>query len=75
MKTTKYAYYKVIQGNYGWGWNDEDFHLTDSLGRFRSGVDQQRFKDNLKAYRDNGGGVYRVIKRKELNLTKGVNHA
>ena len=67
MKAKKYTYYKVIQGNYGYGWDDEDFHLTDSRGAFKSGVDHQRFKDNLKTYRENGGGVYRVIKRKELN--------
>lgn len=70
MRTSKYTYYKVIQGNYGQGWNDEDFHLTDSAGSFKSGFDRQRFKDNLKAYRENGGGVYRVIKRKELNQPK-----
>lgn len=66
MKTNKYKYYKVIQGNYGHGWDDEDFHITNSSYSFISGVDYQRFKDNLKAYRENGQGSYRVIKRKEL---------
>ncbi len=68
MRDNKYTYYKVIQGNYGYGWSDEDYHLTDSQGNFKSGVDKQNFKDNLKAYRENGGGQYRVIKRKELTL-------
>jgi hypothetical protein len=62
----KYNYYKVIQGDYGYGWSDEDFHPTDSQGNFRSGVDRATFKENLKAYHENGGGVYRVIKRREL---------
>jgi len=70
MRANKYNYYKVIQGNYGYGWNDEDFHETNSLGSFKSEFDHQNFKDNLKAYRKNGGGVYRVIKRKELNQPK-----
>ena len=75
MKTNKYKYYKVIQGNYGYGWDDEDFHETDSTGFMATKEARQALKDNLKAYRENGGGAYRVIKRKELNLTKGVNHA
>lgn len=62
----KYNYYKVIQGNYGHGWDDEDFHQTLSNFTFKSGKDYKLFKDNLKAYRENGGGSYRVIKRREL---------
>lgn len=61
----KYTYYKVIQGNYGYGWDDEDFHACDSTGFIKDSQARQLCKDNLKAYRENGGGVYRVIKRRE----------
>ena len=60
----KYTYYKVIQGNYGYGWNDEDFHETDST-YWPKNIDL--YKANLTAYRLNGGGCYRVINRRELN--------
>lgn len=60
----KYTYYKVIQGNYGYGWDDEDFHETDSAYCCK---DRQLFKTNLKAYQENGGGQYRVVHRRELN--------
>jgi len=69
MKKNKYTYYKIIQGNYGYGWEDEDYHETDSTGWIKDKEDRETFKYNLKAYRENGGGPYRVIKRKEL--TKG----
>lgn len=70
MKANKYTYYKVIQGNYGYGWNDEDFHETNSNGYFTCKGAQDAFLTNLKAYRENGSGVYRVIKRKELNQSE-----
>lgn len=62
----KYTYYKVIQGNYGQRWNDEDFHECDSTGFIRTKAARDALKFNLAAYRENGGGVYRVIKRREL---------
>jgi hypothetical protein len=66
MKTKKFNYYKVIQGDYGHGWSDEDFYSVNSKGLFPTNKDRLRFKENLKAYRGNGGGVYRVIFRKEF---------
>ena len=60
----KYTYYKIIQGNYGYGWDDEDFHETDSTF---FPLDYKTYKHNLKAYRENGGGSYKVINRRELN--------
>jgi hypothetical protein len=62
-KVKKYTYYKIIQGNYGEGWNDEDFHECDSS---YNALDLKALKENLKEYKANGCGVYRVIKRKEL---------
>jgi hypothetical protein len=65
----KYTYYKVIQGNYGYGWDDEDFHETDSTG-YMPQADRDAFKENLRLYHENGGGTYRVIRRRELNQPK-----
>jgi hypothetical protein len=66
MKTTKYNYYKVIQTNSGYGWDDDDFHEADSTGHPK---DYAAFKENLKAYYDNFNGAIRTIFRKELNNT------
>lgn len=52
----KYTYLYVLQGAYGQGWED----LTAS-------VTHQEIHDDLGTYRDNEGGVYRVIHRRELN--------
>lgn len=43
----------VIQGNYGHGWEDENFETTK--------IDAKR---SLKEYRENGPGAYRLIKRR-----------
>lgn len=66
-KVKKYTYYKVIQGNYGYGWDDEDFHECDSTGFIHTKDARDALKYNLKSYRENGGGRYRVIQRRELN--------
>lgn len=44
----------VVQGNYGYGFDDECTELTWKEVRAR-----------LKEYRANGTGVYRVVKRRE----------
>ena len=57
-KTNKYSYVKVIQGNFGYGWEDV------------SEYDKQDFstvKNDLKEYRLSNTGVYRVIDRRILN--------
>lgn len=57
-KQTKYSYVKVIQGNYGYGWEDV------------SEYDKQEFstvKNDLKEYRLSNTGAYRVIDRRVLN--------
>lgn len=61
----KYLYYKVIQGNYGTGWDDVDFYECDSTG-FMTKETRELFKENLRAYRDNEPVSHRVIKRREL---------
>lgn len=52
----KYTYLYVLQGNYGHGWED----LTASTKR-------REVSDNLKEYRENEGGMYRIIQRRERN--------
>jgi hypothetical protein len=60
----KYTYYKVIQTNSGYGWDDDDFHETASDFIPKN---YAAFKENLKAYRENFNGAIRVIKRRELS--------
>lgn len=55
-KQNKYVYLTVLQGNYGYGWED----LTAS-------ENYAEVKQNLKDYRLNEGGTYRIVKRRELN--------
>ena len=58
IKQNKYNYVKVIQGNFGYGWEDvceydkQDYPLV---------------KNDLKEYRLSNTGVYRVINRRVLN--------
>ncbi len=52
--TNEYEYLLVLQGHYGHGWED----LT--AGTLRE------VHDNLREYRENEGGRYRVIKRRVL---------
>ena len=57
-KQNKYRYVKLIQGNFGYGWEDiseydkQDFSLV---------------KNDLKEYRLSNTGSYRVIDRRILN--------
>jgi len=55
MRENKYEYLYILQGDYGQGWED----LTASMER--AGV-----AANLREYRDNEGGAYRIIQRREL---------
>ena len=57
-KQNKYRYVKLIQGNFGYGWEDV------------SEYDKQDFslvKNDLKEYRLSNTGSYRVIDRRILN--------
>ena len=53
----KYNYLWVLQGNYGYGHGFEDLCAGESFREVR---------DALKAYRENEGGNYRIIQRREL---------
>lgn len=56
MKPKKYTYLKVLQGYYSHGW--EDLCASEDIREIRN---------NLKDYRENEGGTYRIINRRELN--------
>jgi hypothetical protein len=57
----KYTYYRVLQSNYGYGWDDvEHFDLADSTVKERKQV--------MKEYRENQpSAAHRFISRRELN--------
>lgn len=62
MRTNKYIYYAVIQGNYGYGWDDLTYYDKSQPGWYKE------MREDLKAYRENERGVpHRVIDRRELN--------
>ncbi len=58
MSKNKYQYLHVLQGNYGYGHGWEDLFASESYREVRQ---------NLKEYRENEGGNYRLIERRELN--------
>lgn len=54
-KATKYVYLKIVQGNYGFGW--EDLTASENTREARA---------NLREYRQNEPGyAYRLISRRE----------
>lgn len=55
-KQNKYAYLFIVQGFYSQGWED----LTESENRAEARAD-------LKVYRENERGSFRMIQRRELN--------
>ncbi len=60
----KYNYFYVLQGNYGYGWDDLIFYQ-----RKNSGFDSEAWKEakqDLKDYRDNESASFRIIERKIL---------
>ena len=58
-KTNKYEYLFVLQGNYGHGW--EDLCASES---------SKEVRQNRKEYRENEGGNYRIIQRREPRMVK-----
>ena len=57
MKKNKYTYLHVLQGNYGYGW--EDLTASESFREVMA---------DKKDYLANEGGTYRIINRRELNI-------
>ena len=62
MKTTanKYTYYKVLQSNSGYGWDDEVFYNKSDKAQLKE------LREDIKAYRAENIRI-RVIERRELN--------
>ena len=62
MKTTanKYTYYKVLQSNSGYGWDDEVLYNKSDKEQLKE------LRGDIKAYRAEGIRT-RVIERRELN--------
>ena len=58
VKQNKYSYVKVIQGNFGYGWEDVCEYNKQEF---------PTVKNDLKEYRLSDTGVYRVIDRRVLN--------
>lgn len=56
--SNKYLYVHVLQGNYGYGHGWEDLCASESF---------KEVLQNLREYRENEGGNYRLIERRELN--------
>ena len=57
MRVNKYLYLFVLQANYGYGHGFEDLCASESRREVRA---------NLREYRENEGGNYRIIERREL---------
>ncbi len=55
-RKNKFTYLHVIQGNYGYGWEDETAEEKLSEAQKR-----------LREYKENGPGIYKVILRRVLN--------
>lgn len=57
---TKYLYLVVLQGHYGYhGW--EDLCAADDTG-----AGWREIRANRREYRENEGGAYRIVQRREL---------
>jgi len=61
----KYEYYKVIQQNWGYGWDDVDFYETNSQFLFNSREERRTFMTNLNLYRTEQTAPVRIIERRE----------
>jgi hypothetical protein len=68
MKTLRYTYLLVLQGDYGYGHGWEDLAAED---KGVAGA-RQRINQTRREYVNNEGGNYRVIERRELNTQEGA---
>lgn len=56
----KFDYLYVLQGDYGHGWEDLTAEDKSAPGALR------RIKASRREYRENEGGTYRIVSRREL---------
>ena len=59
-RANKYTYYKVLQSNSGYGWDDEVFYDKSNKEQLKE------LRDDIKAYRAENIQI-RVIERRELS--------
>ena len=64
-KARKYMYLYVLQGHYGFGWEDLTAEDKNSP-RNEYGSAWQRIRANKMEYIANAPGMYRIIERREL---------
>ena len=62
MKSNKYLYLYVLQGNYGYGHGWEDLGTEENTSKGWKAVKQTK-----REYLENEGAQYRIIERRELN--------
>lgn len=60
----KYNYYKILQQNFGFGFEDVIFYPCNSQGIAEN---SKEIKADLKAYKENTRYATRIIFRKEIN--------
>ena len=59
MSGNKFTYLVILQGHYGQGWED----LTAAEDNWEG---LKEVRADKRAYQDNEGGSYRIIRRREL---------
>ena len=64
----KYDYYKVLQGNYGYGWDDLVSYNTSDPQQMKE------LRDDYKSYQENEHIPLRIITRKELRESVKSSH-
>jgi hypothetical protein len=57
----KFNYLYVLQGHYGYGWEDLCAEDKSDRGAYK------RIREDKKSYIENEKGSYRIISRRELN--------
>jgi hypothetical protein len=62
----KYDYFRIIQCDYGYGFDDVCFYAVNSKNVFKSNDEQVIFKSDFKSYLENKHGQFaiRVVFRK-----------
>lgn len=66
MRIRKFDYLYVLQGDYGHGWEDLSAEDKTTAGAWT------RIRQTRQEYRDNEGGTYRIIERRELRAEVGT---
>jgi hypothetical protein len=62
----KYNYERIIQGNFGYGWEDVSAYEVKSDFTYKTREERELVRHDLAEYRASGHGLYRVISRREL---------